>query len=108
MAAKYPGAGKGGNSDKGAWTCKNPQCKFDNNFLKTTECHKCEQAKSGRSGTVMEVHGGEGHDGATIEAESMIEKKISDLEGVIRNLKAVKDSPMGKATLERWRPSSSS
>ena len=41
LAAKYPGAGKGGKSDKGAWTCKNPQCKFDDNFLKNTECHKC-------------------------------------------------------------------
>ena len=108
LAAKYPAAGKGGKSDKGAWKCKKPECKFDSYFLEKTECHNGGQAKSGHSGASMEVDGGGGHDGATIEAETTIEEKISDLEGMIKNFKAVKDSPAARPRSRRWRPSSGS
>ncbi len=74
-----------------------PPVPFDKNFFKKSEFHRCGQAKAGHKGDANpeEV-------GAVMEVEATFEEKIADLEGVIKGLKVVKDSPTGKAQLELW------
>ncbi len=70
---------------------------FEKNFFKKSECHRDGQTKAGHKGDIKpEV------EDEAMEVEAAIDEQIKELEGVIKDLKGVKDLPKAKAQLETW------